>query len=148
MGFAPLRSRGKPCTNPCGLVHSAHAAHAGVAGGHWRLSAEPTPQHGFFDVAEDALGGQQHAGDRSGVVGRADGTPLQGHTEDLGGVDDTALEQVASSSSAGIPLVLLGAGVVAVVDLAVLHLVDNAAFEAGVSVTRYSVYSRNTIILF
>ena len=67
----------------------------------------------------------------------------------LGGVDNAALEQVASSSSAGIPLVLLGAGVahficfiqrcsqpsaVAVVALAVLHLVDDdAAFEAGVA---------------
>ena len=53
-----------------GLVHSAHAAHAGV-GGHRGF--------GFLDVAHDALGGQQ-----------------------LGGVDDTALEQV---------LVVLGAGV-------------------------------------
>ena len=51
----------------------------------------------------------------------------------LGGVDDTALEEVASSSSAGIPLVLLSAGIVAVVALAVLHLVDDdAAFQAGV----------------
>ena len=42
----------------------------------------------------------------------------------LGGVDDTALEEV---------LVLLGTGVVAVVALAVLDLVDDdAAFEAGV----------------
>ena len=30
----------------------------------------------------------------------------------LGGVDDAALEEVASSSSAGIPLVLFGAGVI------------------------------------
>ena len=42
----------------------------------------------------------------------------------LGRVDDAALEEV---------LVLLGAGVVAIVALAVLHLVDDdAAFEAGV----------------
>ena len=42
----------------------------------------------------------------------------------LGGVDDAALEEV---------LVLLGAGIVAVVALAVLDLVDDdAAFEAGV----------------
>ena len=42
----------------------------------------------------------------------------------LGGVDDTALEQV---------LVLLGAGVVAVVAFAVLHLVhDDAALQSGV----------------
>ena len=32
------------------LVHSAHSAHAGVAGGHRGLSAKPTPQHGFLDV--------------------------------------------------------------------------------------------------
>ena len=52
----------------------------------------------------------------------------------LGRVDDAALEEVASSSSAGIPLVLLGAGVVAVVALAVLHLIhDDATFEAGVA---------------
>ena len=67
----------------------------------------------------------------------------------LGGVDDAALEEVASSSSAAIALVLLGAGVahyicfnsavfaaiaVAVVGLAVLHLVDDdTAFEAGVA---------------
>ena len=116
------------CLLSTSLVHSAHAAHAGVAGGHWGF--------GFLDVAEDALGGQQHAGDRSGVVGRADGTPLESHTADLGGVDDTALEEVASSSSAGIPLVLLGAGIVAVVVLAVLNLVDDdAAFKTCVAST-------------
>ena len=60
------------CTNPCGLVHSAHAAHAGIAGGHWGLR--------FFDVAEDALGGQQHAGDAGSI--------LEGHTGNLGGVDN------------------------------------------------------------
>ena len=90
------------------LVHSAHAAHAGVAGGHRGF--------GFFDVAEDALGGEEHAGDAGGV--------LQGHTGHLGGVDDTALEEV---------LVFLGAGVVAVVALAILDFIDNdAAFQAGV----------------
>ena len=83
------------------LVHSTHAAHAGVGGG---------CGFGFLDVAEDALGGEEHAGDRGGV--------LQGHTGHLGGVDDAALEQV---------LVLLGAGVVAVVGLAVLHFVDDDA---------------------
>ena len=42
----------------------------------------------------------------------------------LGGVDDAALEEV---------LILLGAGVIAVIGLAVLHLVDDdAAFKAGV----------------
>ena len=41
-GFAPLRSRGKPCTNPCGLVHATHAAHAGIGGG-CGLSDKPTP---------------------------------------------------------------------------------------------------------
>ena len=67
-----------------GLVHSAHAAHAGV-GGHRGF--------GFLDVAHDALGGQQHAGDGGSV--------LQGNTGNLGGIDDTALEQV---------LVVLGTG--------------------------------------
>ena len=85
-----------------GLVHTAHAAHAGVAGGHRGF--------GLLDVAEDALGGEEHAGDAGGV--------LQGHAGHLGGVDDAALEEV---------LVLLGAGVVAVVALAVLHLVDDDA---------------------
>ena len=95
-------------TTADGSIHAAHAAHAGVAGGHWGF--------GFLDVAEDALGGEEHAGDRGGV--------LQGHTGHLGGVDDAALEQV---------LVFLGAGIVAVVTLAVLHLVDDdAAFQAGV----------------
>ena len=60
-------------------IHSAHSAHAGVAGGHRGLSTRPTPKHGFLDVAEDALGGEEHAGDAGGVVGRADGTPLLGH---------------------------------------------------------------------
>ena len=46
-------------SKPCGLVHSAHAAHAGV-GRHRGF--------GFFDVAHDALGGQQHTGNGSGVV--------------------------------------------------------------------------------
>ena len=105
---------GRGLYTPCGLVHTAHtahAAHAGVAGGHWGF--------GFFDVAEDALGGEEHAGDAGGV--------LQGHTGHLGGVDDTALEEV---------LVLLGAGVVAIIILAVLHLVDDdAAFKAGVAST-------------
>ncbi len=45
----------------------------------------------------------------------------------LGGVDDAALEEV---------LVLLGAGVVAVVALAILDFIDNdAAFQAGVAST-------------
>ena len=57
------------------LVHTAHAAHTGVAGGHRGF--------GFLDVAEDALGGEEHAGDRGGV--------LQSHAGYLGGVDDTAL---------------------------------------------------------
>ena len=68
-----------------GLVHTTHAAHAGVAGGHRGF--------GFLDVAEDALGGEEHAGDAGGV--------LQGHAGHLGGVDDTALEQVRSTSVAG-----------------------------------------------
>ena len=42
------------------LVHTAHAAHAGVAGGHRGF--------GFFDVAEDALGGEEHTGDAGGVL--------------------------------------------------------------------------------
>ena len=63
------------------LVHSAHSG----VGWHWGF--------GFFDVAHHALGGQQHAGDGGGV--------LQGNTGNLGGVDNTALEQV---------LVALGAG--------------------------------------
>ena len=80
--------------------------------------------------------GEEHAGDRGGVVGRADGTPLESHTADLGGIDDAALEEVASSSSAGIPLVFLGAGIIAVVVLAVLHLVDDdTAFKTGVAST-------------
>ena len=70
-----MRARG-------GLVHSAHAG----VGGHRGV--------GFLNVAHDALGGQQHASDGGGV--------LQGDTGNLGGVDDTALEQV---------LVVLGAGV-------------------------------------
>ena len=89
MGFVP---------RPAGLVHTAHAAHAahaGVASGHRGF--------GFFDVAEDALGGEEHVGDAGGV--------LQGHAGYLGGVDDTALEEVASTSSAAMALVLLGAGV-------------------------------------
>ena len=51
-------------------IHSAHTAHTGVGGG---------CGFGFLDVAEDALGGQQHTGDAGGVVGRADGTPLHGY---------------------------------------------------------------------
>ena len=99
-----------------GLVHTAHAAHAKVAGGHRGLSTRPTPKHGFLDVAEDALGGEEHAGDAGGV--------LQGHAGHLGGVDDAGGEEV---------LVLFGAGVVAVVVLAVLDLVDNdATLKAGV----------------
>ena len=54
-------------TTADGSIHAAHAAHAGVAGGHWGF--------GFLDVAEDALGGEEHAGDRGGV--------LQGHTGHL-----------------------------------------------------------------
>ena len=99
-------------------IHTAHAAHAGVAGGHRGF--------GFLDVAEDALGGEEHAGDAGGV--------LQGHAGHLGGVDDAALEEV---------LVLLGAGIVAVVRVTVdgraatvttvLDFVHHdAAFEAGV----------------
>ena len=88
-------------------IHSAHTAHTGVGGG---------CGFGFLDVAEDALGGQQHTGDAGGV--------LEGHTGNLGGVDDTALEQL---------LVLLGTGIVAVVALAVADFVDDdAAFQAGV----------------
>jgi hypothetical protein len=42
----------------------------------------------------------------------------------------------ASSSSAGIPLVFLGASVVAIIALAILHLIDDdAAFQAGVAYT-------------
>ena len=58
--------------------------------------------------------GEEHTGDAGGV--------LHGHTGHLGGVDDTALEEVASSSAAAIALVLLGAGVVAVVGLAYHYL--------------------------
>ena len=95
------------CTKPYGLVHSAHSAHTGVAGGHRGF--------GFLDVAEDALGGQQHTGNRGGV--------LESDTGNLGGVNDTAVEQL---------LKLLGAGIVAVVALAVLNLVDDdAAFKWG-----------------
>ena len=103
------------------IVASIHAAHAGIAGGHRGF--------GFLDVAEHALGGEEHAGDAGGV--------LQSHTGHLGGVDNTALEEV---------LVFLGAGVVAVVRVTVggraatvttvLHLVDDdAAFQAGVAST-------------
>jgi hypothetical protein len=125
------------CTKPCGLVHTAHAAHAGVAGGHRGFR--------FLYVAEDALGGEEHAGDR--------GCVLQGHAADLGGVDDTALEEVASSSSAGIPLIFLAAGVVAVIALAILHLVrssssratadDDAAFQTGVASTSSAATALN-----
>ena len=57
----------------------------------------------------------------------------------------------ASSSSAGIPLVFLGAGVVAVVDSVNEPIGvpdDEDTYLASVGVTRYSVYSRNTFILF
>ena len=67
-------------------------------------------------VADDALGGQQHAGDAGSV--------LQSDARHLHGVDDTRFEQV---------LVNLGAGVEAEVVLAFLHLVDHdRAFQAGV----------------
>jgi hypothetical protein len=67
-------------------------------------------------LADHALGGEQHAGDGSGV--------LQGHAGHLGGVDHACGKQV---------LVLLGAGVEAEVGLAVAHFLHHdAAFHAGV----------------
>ena len=67
-------------------------------------------------VANNALGGQQHASDGGSV--------LQGHSRHLHRVDDTRGEQV---------LVNLSAGVEAEVVLAFHHLVDNdRAFQAGV----------------
>ena len=59
-------------------------------------------------VADETLGGEEHAGDRSGV--------LQSHTGHLGRVDDSSLAQI---------LVDIGTGIVTKVALTLADFLDN-----------------------
>ena len=87
-----------------GLHHAAHSR--GTAHRHFGLI--------LLGITDDALGGEEHAGDAGSV--------LQSHTCHFGRVDDAGSAEV---------LVAVCACVVAVVALLVLHVVDDdAAFQA------------------
>src|SRR5262245_7393546 len=98
----PLRGALRTVNRPDSEVHVAHAAAGHTAAGHGCLL--------LGLVGHDRLGGEEQRRDRRRV--------LQRRARDLGGVDDTRLDEV---------LVLTGRRVEAVRTLQVLHLLDDHA---------------------
>lgn len=91
------------------LHHAMKLHHGGLTSGHGRSLL-------LWLVNDEALRGEEHACDRSGI--------LQSHTLNLGRIDDTSLTQV---------LELILTGIVTEVTLALTYLIDNhSALAAGI----------------